>query len=82
MIQERTLQSAYQFFEGRDRVWDGFNKELFLFLPVEHAGMSACGANNKVFEYLCFKVLIPKKCLKEYQLKTVNISKNLLIETK
>ena len=35
MQKEHTLQSAYAHFEGRERLYDGFENSIFLLAPIE-----------------------------------------------
>ena len=84
MEKEEAFQGTCELFEDREKVYNGFYKEIFPLLSIGTA-VSAQLAKNKVFDRLYIKILTHKQMLQRLpvvltQVKLDNTSKNLLMK--
>ena len=87
MQKEETLESTCELFESIEKIYNGFNKELFPLAPTEGTCISPLIANNRIVDCLHLKILTLKQMLQRLpialaQVKAYNTSENLLNETR
>ena len=76
------LRNLYALVDGRERVFDAFEYEIFL-LKIEIAGFSDSATRDKFSERFSFKILTPKQMLQRLpialtQVKERKTPENLL----